>query len=399
MNILILPFHGFGHFNGLFGVARALSNTHNVIFAGSGFFYGHVTSYGFPYISLSSYPFGVGLENWVHEIRKTKNPKWTIIRDRWKDTMYHQRFAELSKVIAEHKPVHVLVDTQQATDLIVLRAIDPDIRVSLVSIPPPYLLIPGLPPVNSLAMPGGGDEAYRKALKEINAKVWRQRKKYFGMDDRTIVNRRLRRNNMMHLKDVYPSLVTLALRDVDQYILMYKEFDFHHPHLDQFHYVGPHPDTRQRSTKAVKKERKLIYCSFGTVASPRNISGFISKLKEAAKDLDYDLVYASRENWVDQIAMVSRADVFVTHGGMNSIHDAIRFKVPMIVYPIEMNYDQPGNSSRVVYYKLGLRGDLDSETVEGLKRKIVEVEGFRQNFDALNTSSYTIDNFIKKLLS
>jgi UDP:flavonoid glycosyltransferase YjiC (YdhE family) len=97
--------------------------------------------------------------------------------------------------------------------------------------------------------------------------------------------------------------------------------------------------------------------------------------------------------------MVSRADVFVTHGGMNSIHDAIRFKVPMIVYPIEMNYDQPGNSSRVVYYKLGLRGDLDSETVEGLKRKIVEVEGFRQNFDALNTSSYTIDNFIKQLLS
>lgn len=44
------------------------------------------------------------------------------------------------------------------------------------------------------------------------------------------------------------------------------------------------------------------------------------------------------ENWtvrdkVDQQATLSRADVFVTHGGSNSFHEAILLRVPMVVVP------------------------------------------------------------------
>jgi len=398
LTFLFLPFHGIGHFNGLFGVARALQKTHRVVFAAHGYFRQHVESKRFEFRTLASYPFGLGLEGWIHETKKSGYPLLRNIIDRWTDRVYHERMAELAKLVGELKPLHVLVDVQQATDVVVLKAIDPKLRVSVVSIPPPYLLIPGLPPVNSTSIPGDSDEAYRKSLHDINAKVGRQKKKYFGMDDRTMVDRRLRKNGMMHLKEVYPSLITFAVKDVDQYILTYKEFDFHHPYFDKFHYVGPHFDDERPVGKIMSKEKKLIYCSFGTVPSERNIPGFLSMLKEAIAGLDYELIVGSKSNWVDQTEVLSRAYIFITHGGINSVHDAIRFRVPMIVYPIDPNYDQNGNSSRVVYRKLGLRGDLDNETAEGIRRKLADVAELGKNFEALNTSRYTIDIFIKMLL-
>ena len=400
--ILILPFHGIGHFNGLFGVARALGNTHDVIFAGSGYFLNHVSKHGFTFRTLASHPFGLGLEGWIHEVRKSKYPLLKNIRDRWNDTMYHERKAELTKVLAEYKPVHVLIDTQQATDIVVVKAIDPSIRISLVSLTPPYLLIPGLPPVNSLALPGDSDHAYQQSFNAIQSKALRQRFRYFGLDDRTMVSRRLRRNNLQHLEDVYPSLITLAVKDVDQYILTYKEFDFHHPHLDGFQYVGPHPDKKIPVGEVKSKDKKVIYCSFGTVPSQRDIPGFLTKLNEAIKDLDCELIVGSTTNWIDQSEVLSRSDIFITHGGINSVHDAIRFRVPMIVYPIDSNYDQNGNSSRVVYHGLGLRGDLDHDSPAEIKQKIITLftdPGFHRNLQKFSSYNYSLDNFIQMLLS
>jgi zeaxanthin glucosyltransferase len=409
-SFLILPFHGFGHFNGLFGLARELHESHNVVFAANGYFRSHVTSRGFDFRTLSTYPFGVGLEGWIHtDIKKSKNPKWRNLVDRWTDRLYHERFAELSKVLDEVKPVHVLVDVQQATDVIVLKAIDPKLKVSVVSIPPPYLLIPGLPPINSTAMPGDNDDAYKRSLKEINAKVWRQKKKYFGLDDRTMVTRRLRRNRMMNLKDLYPSLVTFAAKDVDVYILTYKEFDFHHPHLDKFRYVGAHPDKEYKEPKAdyyrqiceetKRQGKRLVYCSFGTVPSKRDVKGFHERLGKAVEEFNVRLLITTNLNWAAQHTILEYADLFVTHGGINSIHDAIRFKVPMIVYPVSPEFDQLGNSSRVVHSGLGLRGDLDLDTVDDMRAKLKEVFENRSKFKTVDASAYPIDNFIKLLTS
>lgn len=325
--------------------------------------------------------------------------------------MYHQRFAELTKVLDEVKPTHVLVDVQQATDVIVLKAIDPNLKVSVVSIPPPYLLIPGLPAINSTAMPGDGDEAYRNSMQEINAKVWRQKKKYLGLDDRSMVRRRLRRNKMMHLQDTYTSLITFAAapKYTDVYILTYKEFDFHHPHLDQFKYVGAHPDKEYKEPKAdyyrqigeqTKKEgKRLVYCSFGTVPSKRDVKAFHERLEKALEEFNCRLLITTNLNWAAQHTILGYADLFVTHGGMNSIHDAIRYKVPMLVYPVSPEFDQLGNSSRVVNAGLGLRGDLDLDTVDDMRAKLKEIFENRSKFKTMDTSAYPIDNLIKQLTS
>lgn len=408
---LLLPFHGIGHYNALFGVARALQKTHRVVFAGVGFFYQHVTSRGFEFRTLTSYPFGIGLETWVHEtILRSKHPLWSNITDRWRDRLYHERKAELTKLLSELKPVHVLVDAQQATDVVVLKAIDPGMKVSIVSTAPPYLLLPGLPPVNSIATPQSGNNeialARKESMRKVRSRAWAQKFRYFGMDDRTLVDRRLRRNKMMHLKDDYTSLISLAVKDVPTYILTYKEFDFHHPYLDRFQYVGPQAEINGDEAYRSETDMVRVYFSSGTVPVQRDIQGFLLKLREITNSLNYQLVVSSPTRLLNQDAVLSAADIFITHGGLNSIHDAMRWKVPMIVYPIDENYDQNGNASRVVYHGLGLRGDFDRDSIDDIRNKILAVRALKGNFDKFDPTSsqsmvrgYATENFIQKLLS
>lgn len=41
-------------------------------------------------------------------------------------------------------------------------------------------------------------------------------------------------------------------------------------------------------------------------------------------------------NFVPQLEVLERADVFITHGGMNSVHEGLWYGVPLIVYPQQM---------------------------------------------------------------
>ncbi len=339
-----------GHFNALFGIARALQQTHTVVFAGTGFFAQHVRNAGFNFHILYTFPFGLGLESWIHEIRKSKHPRLANIKDRWRDTLYHERRKELSRILEEYQPQHVLVDVQQATDLVVLKSIDPNLRVTGISVAPPYYLIPGVPPANSTALPGETEQIeqwHNKVRNDIRAKQWRQRLRYLGMDDQWMIRRRLRRNGVLHLKAKYDSLFTLAIDGVEQLVLTYREFDFASEHLPHLRYVGAHPDTTvpESGTEVTGKlvndiqaqGRLVVYCSFGTVPPARNILMFLEHLSKALAPVNGHAIVSARPNtidknrlqaegnlsifeWVPQAFILKSAKVFVTHGGINSVH-------------------------------------------------------------------------------
>src|SRR5262249_29977295 len=105
-----------------------------------------------------------------------------------------------------------------------------------------------------------------------------------------------------------------------------------------------------------------VYVAFGTMvwrplrdevlAAARAVCDYLGERQDARAVVSYgraDLGAAtvrslrkanvSVESFVDQWELLSQADVFVTHHGLNSTHEAIFHGVPMISYPFF--WDQP----------------------------------------------------------
>ena len=58
------------------------------------------------------------------------------------------------------------------------------------------------------------------------------------------------------------------------------------------------------------------------------------------------------QNHVPQLEILKRVDAFITHGGMNSVHEGLYFGVPEIVIPQQM--EQHANGKRVAEVEAGL---------------------------------------------
>ncbi|WP_158555092.1 glycosyltransferase [Fulvimarina endophytica] len=56
-------------------------------------------------------------------------------------------------------------------------------------------------------------------------------------------------------------------------------------------------------------------------------------------------------DFVDQGSILSRADLCVTHGGLNTVLDCIDTGTPMLALPV--GYDQPGNGARIRHHRIG----------------------------------------------
>lgn len=134
-----------------------------------------------------------------------------------------------------------------------------------------------------------------------------------------------------------------------------------------YHFVGPAVDDRAEEPFSFGKSGKpVVYISFGTLMHAdkrfwkKLIAAFAGKrvevvcsvgsekLARALGDLPPNVrVFAK----VPQLTLLSRAALFVTHGGMNSVNEALYNGVPMIVLPFGL--DQPLVGRELQRRKLG----------------------------------------------
>lgn len=106
-----------------------------------------------------------------------------------------------------------------------------------------------------------------------------------------------------------------------------------------------------------------------------------------------------------QLEILARAQIFITHGGLSSVREAIYFGVPMLVFPCWN--EQPGNAARVIHHGLGLSGDIasvDTLSILGLLERIADpcfserIRGMQAVFhrqQACQTGVDYIDAFLK----
>lgn len=166
------------------------------------------------------------------------------------------------------------------------------------------------------------------------------------------------------------SLVDSVLHDKVPLNIVYTTEKFH-PHrqdLDQS-YVFCLPPMEQsmsviRRIPYEKMADPLIYISLGSILSSKSFYKRCMKAfgnKKCSVILNTgvvkpeELVDIPANVWaysfVPQLEVLQYADLFITHGGMNSVNEAMDDGVPMLVLPL-VN-DQPINAEQVVRLKLG----------------------------------------------
>ena len=163
------------------------------------------------------------------------------------------------------------------------------------------------------------------------------------------------------------NVIDIIQNDNDTNTIVYTSPEFQ-PYSNTFSdkYVFVGPSIRATNDGFNKTREKLIYISMGTVNN--DMTNFYKNCIDALKDTDYQVVlsvgnqvdirqleeYVTKSEskaqfhvlpYVDQIAVLEKADAFLTHCGMNSVSEALYFKVPLIMYP--QTNEQKGVAFRV----------------------------------------------------
>lgn len=167
-------------------------------------------------------------------------------------------------------------------------------------------------------------------------------------------------------------------------------FDFPRRALPpHFHHVGPLNGGATAPTHAglppIDHDRPFVFASLGTLQGQRY--GLFRRIAHACRQLDVQLLIAhcgglderqarSLERigstrvcaFAPQLEVLKRADAIVSHGGSNTVMEAIAAGVPILALPVA--FDQPGAAARIEYAGIGLRASARVSTTSRIRDQL-----------------------------
>ena len=182
----------------------------------------------------------------------------------------------------------------------------------------------------------------------------------------------------------YPvkSVLELIQNDQNTHTIVYTSPEFQpcaESFSDKYAFVGP--SVRPAREQVTKTHEKLVYVSMGTVVNDRlalyrnciaALAGEnVQVILSVGEQVDIAALGPLPENVsvypkVDQIAVLEKADVFLSHCGMNSASESLYFGVPLLCYP--QTKEQGGMAARVTALGAGLM--LENPSVSCIKAAV-----------------------------
>jgi zeaxanthin glucosyltransferase len=165
------------------------------------------------------------------------------------------------------------------------------------------------------------------------------------------------------------------------------EFDFPRRLLPScFHYVGPlrSPERHKVDFPWERLDgRPLIYSSLGTLQNGK--TNLFQSFVKACNGLEVQLVVAGRSHeslgplpenviavsYAPQLELLEKANLTLTHGGLNTVLDSLSCGVPLVVVPL--TYEQPAIAMRVVRIGAGETVRLSRVSTPDLRTEIRHV--------------------------
>ncbi len=157
-----------------------------------------------------------------------------------------------------------------------------------------------------------------------------------------------------------------------------------------FHYTGPFRDGRLPETPFPWEKldgRSLIYASLGTLQySKQNVFRCFAEACAELRDVQLVIAHCGGLDnaavrslpgdplcvfYAPQTALLQRCSLALTHAGLNTVLDALRFGVPVVAVPI--TYEQPAIAARVEWAGAGKALPLPRMTASRLRALIREV--------------------------
>lgn len=164
---------------------------------------------------------------------------------------------------------------------------------------------------------------------------------------------------------------------------------------DRYHFIGP--SIRPITENYEKKAEKTVYISMGTVNQNRE---FYRNCIDVLGKTDYQVIISMGTNTdhfdsvpdnieifesVDQMAVLSIADAFITHCGMNSASEGLYFGVPLVLFP--QTPEQDAVARRTEELGAGLRlPSIKEESILSSVTKIIEDKKYKEGADKVSES-------------
>jgi len=430
------------HYNSSYGLASHLrTKGHKVTFVGVDQFSMEVTTQGFNYYKIVNDPIQVPVKlkkGFFSGFKRILNRNIALKKSIAKNTSQ-----PWDNWVQKIRPDFMLVDAPYV-----------DVVLDLIKYNLPFFIIHTMvsvdktklsPLLNSGLIPA--NNLHSQFLIELSWKVYfckraiinRLQKVLFGISsNQEIIKAFAERNNFPLSKIDYQRFYHNGIKCIPELILSPFVFDFPKLKKDNQFYIYLRPYERKEVnwdylfrglTVRIESERALglfkpiIFCALGSLNHlySRRISFFKRLINVFRNKSSFYLILALGDSTrleifdplpdnififhsVPQSQLLKKTELMITHGGHNSIMECINNGVPMLVYPCNQ-VDQPGNAARVVYHRLGERGNIKNDSEPIISKKIDRILNnpfYKENISNFRAKiyhdkSYKAKEILKKL--